>query len=212
MTKSTKRKKRRPTKRAGQKITYTMRGKQVSRTIGIRKKPFSDNEKAKHAGMSVTQKFINSINPFLRLGFDLEAEITGRLRLNIAFSLIWKNALKGKYPDLYIAFDQVQISKGSLNPPKDPKAVLVNRQVVFTWGYDGISANQHWSDQVMLLVYFPEINKATYLAAGPERQKQTAEINLPKYKGIVNIETYISFVSSDRRAISNSTYLGRLTL
>ena len=103
------------------------------------------------------------------------------------------------------------VTMGNLNPPIAPKATIDSDKIVFTWIHDPEAADQQWTDQVMLLAYFPERGKSVYITAGAGREEQVESLRLPRALKFSIVETYIAFISIDRRRISNSIYTGRLT-
>ena len=71
----------------------------------------------------------------------------------------------------------------------------------------------------MLLAYKPANDEADYLVSGARRNEGTEELKVTlRTKTESNslkdefIETYIAFVSDDRNSISDSVYVGRLSV
>ncbi|EDM38899.1 hypothetical protein PBAL39_22540 [Pedobacter sp. BAL39] len=199
-------------KKVGRTVSYLLNGKMVTRSVGIRTTPFTPNELAIQFLVKLVQKFMNSIEGFLHVGYELEARLQHQNQQNVSFSYIRKNAIAGIYPDVGIDYAKVLVAMGALGPPMDPVVTIVNNELLFTWKYDPTDPAQQWADQVMLLAYFPEVNKSVYITAGERREKERALLELPRYLKFSIIETCIAFVASDRRKISNSVYTGRLTL
>jgi len=196
--------------KVGRTVTYPLYGEDVMRSIGVRKAPFTKNEIVAQMGMKVVQSFLNIIYPFICVGFEIEARLHRRNPQNVSFAYNRKNAVTGIYPDIGMDFPNVLVSKGDLSPPLNPRAMLSNRKVVFEWDYDPRARRQHWSDQVMVLVYLPEIPDAVFITAGSSRETKTASIDIPNYLTFSRLETYIAFISDDRKQVSNSVYTGPL--
>ncbi|MNE91713.1 hypothetical protein D3C80_1893580 [compost metagenome] len=71
----------------------------------------------------------------------------------------------------------------------------------------------------MLLAYLPANNTAEYLLSGARRNEGSEELKVslvPKTNNNANkdeyIETYIAFISDDRKRISDSVYVGRVSI
>src|SRR5690606_3951713 len=89
----------------------------------------------------------------------------------------------------------------------------------FTWDVDpnwGYKLNR---DQVMLLAYKPANDEADYLVSGARRNEGIEELKVTlRTKTDSNsvkdefVETYIAFISDDRNSISDSVYVGRVSV
>ncbi|MNY19316.1 hypothetical protein D3C86_1527420 [compost metagenome] len=82
--------------------------------------------------------------------------------------------------------------------------------LLFTWGFALNEGFYYQRQQVMLLVYAPAISKAFYTLSGARRMTGAEAMELPDdFKGQL-LECYMSFVADDRKAISNSVYVGQV--
>ncbi len=61
------------------------------------------------------------------------------------------------------------------------------------------------------MAYFPDKKIAVYLISGVQRDKMEEILFIDDQLKDEEAETYISFVTDDRKAISNSIYTGRIT-
>lgn len=130
---------------------------------------------------------------------------------NAAAVNLRKNALSGVYPEISLDYSKLLVTKGKLNTPEDPAVRLDEFGVIFSWNTELRTREDHFSDQVMMLAYFPEINKARYTIAGAERHKGKDMLVLSGIEQGYTAELFISFIANDHRAISNSVYLGQIT-
>jgi hypothetical protein len=203
-------KNRLPSGKLGNTVSYELNGKIVTRGIGENNKKRSKSQLAVMQKTRVTSKFLNPVMPFIMIGFEIEAKLTKAHPQNPAFAYNWKNATKGNYPKIKIDFEKVLLTKGGL--PMSPGAGIkrVDAGVEFSWDGETDSEGSHWSDQVMMLAYFPELNIANFVTAGAARSigKDLLPLFIENKKSLM--ELYISFISSDRRRISNSVYVGKL--
>jgi len=163
-------------------------------------------------GMSVVNKFINSMTRFVGMGFEGAARGLPQTANNLAKSYQLLNALHGDYPDIKILYPAVRLTEGDIQLPNNPQALAEGNGIRFTWDYDPI---ENWDDrraQAMVLIHAEETGKSYTILTGARFSEQTELIQLsPGIKG-KQLHAYLSFVSDDRKSISNSIYLGSLVL
>lgn len=203
-------KNRLPSGKLGNTVSYELNGKMVTRRIGENNKKRSKAQLAVMQKTKVTSKFLNPVMPFIMIGFEAEAKLTKAHPQNPAFVYNWKNATKGNYPRIKIDFEKVLLTRGDL--PMSPGAgiKLVDKGVEFTWDGETDPEGSHWSDQVMMLAYFPQLNMTKFVTGGAARfvGKDLLPLFTENKKSLM--ELYISFISSDRKRVSNSVYVGKL--
>jgi hypothetical protein len=102
------------------------------------------------------------------------------------------------------------LSEGIIPPPLNPQVRLVNDQVVFNWESDLNTDGADKSDQVMCLLFYPELNTSIIELSGAKRIAGEEILTLTSLTESEVIETYLCYVSNDRQQVSNSVYTGRL--
>ena len=160
--------------------------------------------------VSVCSQFLKSVKDFLEIGFRLEAKFKGGNQYNAAASFTRKQAITGEYPDRRIDYSKVLFTKGEMPAVQNAKVSLDERGFSFTWDPEAHLDGTHFSDQVMLMAYFPELNKAVYMTAGAQRFRGNDLLMLSGMKRGYVAEVYISFIQDNHKNISNSTHLGQL--
>ncbi|WP_310146738.1 DUF6266 family protein [Pedobacter africanus] len=117
-----------------------------------------------------------------------------------------KHAFWGEYPNMSLDYSKALVSMGGLQPAIAPAVHLTGTLLTFTWLVD---PNMDWgikNDRTMLLVYCPELGKASYFFSGARRSTGTDTMELPpEYVG-KELHCYIAFKSSDGKGISDSVY------
>lgn len=154
--------------------------------------------------------FMQPLKQFVHVGYRLEAEIKHLNPYNAMVTYVRRNALTGTGTARRVDYSKVLMTKGEMTPALN--AVVLNFQtgLMFKWDTTEADSSMHWTDQVILLAYFPALSEVRYLSAGPERRSGEAYLELDGTRHGSALEVYISFVSSNRRAISDSIYLGQL--
>lgn len=201
-------------------VGYERKGVAVIRTKKkkTRKKAVRSNaQKAVNLRFKMVKYFVSDVNEFINVGYAPDVSGTTRIPENGATSYLLQEAIIGQYPDQKLDYSRVLVSRGKLSAPVNPTVKLEGDTLKFTWEVDPNCDYQLKRDQVMLLAYMPENRNADYLLSGARRNEGTEELkvkirrkrhgDLPKDK---YIETYIAFISDDRKQISDSVYVGRI--
>jgi hypothetical protein len=195
----------------GNLVGYMLNGKYVIRTRSRKStKPPTEKQLACRKKMMVVNIFLNRLVPYVQVGFTYTATGKNYSGYNAATAYQLKNAITGEYPDYTIDYTKVRLTEGPMNNENINAAVtLQNNYLVFTWKADRsyIRGNDH----VMLLAYSPVLNEAVYTLCGAKRSTGTDTLLLPDatWKGKV-VETYLSFMTEDRKKCTNSLYLGQI--
>lgn len=159
---------------------------------------------------TICSDFLKPIKEFIDVGYELQSRLGKQNQNNTIVSHIRHQALTGVYPNRRIDFSKVFVTKGQMQPPQNAEVTLTEFGLSFTWNPEARIKGIHYSDQVMMLAYFPELEKANYMTAGAQRHqgKDLLVLNGIPHGNIAEI--YISFISNNRKSISDSVYLGQL--
>lgn len=194
----------------GSIVYYYLNGRYVARTIGISTKEPSILQLAVRMIAKLISAFLSPLKAFIGVGFELKAKDTKTNQHNQAFSYISKNAIKGSYPEIEVDYQKVLLTLGNMPLPLNPEVKMTAAGLAFTWDTELKITGTHWTDQVMLVAYFPELNKAVYLTAGARRNEGVQHLPLTGIERGYVVETYFSFIAEDRKSIANSLYTGQL--
>ena len=196
--------------RVGNLVYYIRNGKQIVRKIGVSTKPPSDAQKENRLRMKISNAFCMLTRPFIDYGFA--AQVVGRdlSTFNVAVSYNKMNAIQGEYPNLSLDYSRVLLAEGSLLQADDVQVKIVETGLEFSWH---VAPNLQWpenTDQVMLLAIFPNKEKISYQPFGASRSTGTAVLEISGPMLGEYIESYIAFISADRKTVSSSVYVGSL--
>ncbi|TDQ08638.1 DUF6266 family protein [Pedobacter metabolipauper] len=156
----------------------------------------------------IANEMINSMTPFVALGFDQAVKGLSRTANNAAKSYQIRNSINGTYPDQTIDYPKVRLTEGDLPAAENPGVAAVENGLKFSWDVDDRNRfDQQWT-RAMLLVYVPALKSSYYTLSGARRNEGSDVMELPSsFKGY-ELQTYISFISDDKLGISNSVYAG----
>lgn len=190
---------------------YIRKGQQI-----IRKKnstvsrPPSLKQLAQRKVFSVVGTFNQKILDFLRVGFHLEEINSVKTANNIATANLMKNAVEGTYPDLFINYSKAVLTSGKLRVSADAKMEKTEGGLTFSWDFNWETEDA--DDQVMLVVYPHNELSAICVFSGARRSEGKHLLNIPAIYKDCQADTWLSFISDDRKAIATSIHTGSIIL
>lgn len=195
----------------GTTVSYTTSiGYNVVREVGLRIAPFTIGELGNQSATALITIFLRSVMPVIKIGFQNSPVGKHWTAYNHASSVLKLTAIKGSYPNKEIDYEKVTFAIGKIPVPVNVKTELKDNLLNFTWDADLETAGTQKNDRVIIVVYFSESLKAVYLLNGAKRTEQEETIVLPELMEQTVLETYISFVSENGKAFSNSKYAGQI--
>lgn len=153
---------------------------------------------------------LKPVKEFIKVGFRNAPAEKRWDYYSFATSVNKPGAIKGIYPDQEIDYEKVLFSLGNIPPPKNPAVVLNNSILEFSWTSDMDAEGTEADDQIMLIAYFPESMRALQQLSGARRIEQKQTLRLPVFTKETVIMTYMSFISDDRKKLSNSVFTGQV--
>lgn len=173
-----------------------------------KKRPRTALQLANEQKMKFTNNLLKPFHPYISVGF--QHMTIGNTALSAAYSANYRCAVIGEYPNLQVDYSKVVISVGYLPKLKGAMVELVDPEVLkLTWQQDANRASL-FSDQLMLVVYAPELHLADGFIGGTKRNAKQCLFRFDKrLKGKI-LEVYVSVTSLDRKKIARSTYLGKV--
>lgn len=197
--------------RIGNIVYYVLNGKNVAREIGISTKPFTDLQKQQHLLTKIRSRLFRDLLDFVNTGFGIAAIQAQDNAFNQAIKSNSK-IIKGIYPDLEVAYDEILLSKGTLKPVQNWEAIEIGHGLQYNWDTNPEMPWPDTTDQVMLLAYFPKHRKVFHKLFGNSRLSGTDTLEIPPSMQGEWMETYMSFVSADRKHVSDSIYTGNFNV
>ncbi|WP_316839169.1 DUF6266 family protein [Pedobacter gandavensis] len=198
------------TGKVGGMVTYPLNGVLVTRAIGVNTNPPTLKQLSVRQRTALVNDFLKQVSEFTSVGFELNAKKAKKRAYALAFGYNWGFGVKGTYPDIQIDFENFRLSEGQLPLVNDFEVVVEEKGLRYNWNADTTPDGAHWSDQVMMLAYFPALKKAFYCTAGANRINGTDLLPIRYENNELVAETYLAFISNDRKRISNSIYTGQL--
>jgi hypothetical protein len=192
---------------------YERLGTPCIRINGERQKQnFTDKQLAHQLRVRLANSFINPSKSFINVGFSLSTS-RGQTAHNVAMSQALKTGIKGQYPELELDFEHMLVADGVRQGARNAEVTsLEGNHLLFTWAYDEMEEFSIRRDQVMLLAYSPATQISFYTIGGAPRYSKQAILEVYPEIEQESLETYIAFITEDRKAVSKSTYTGNRIL
>jgi len=173
--------------------------------------PRTDRQKDQRERFALTMRFLKPLSQFLKIGFKNYA--IAMTAINAAMAYNFHNAIDGIYPNCTINFEKVLLSCGILPPAFSPTVQsIISGIVQFSWvdNSDEIGANS--LDKTMLVVYNVPRNQGLCIINKGDRGTTSQTVTVPTSFLGQEVQCYIAFISNDEIELSNSIYVGAVTV
>lgn len=173
--------------------------------------PKTEGQVDQRSKFSTALRFLQPLNEFLKVGYKNYA--VKMTQFNSAMSYTLKNAITGAYPDFTIDYANALVSRGSLTVAKNGAVSSSSNGVVdFAWTDNTGDGSAKATDKAMLLIINKGKGEAIFTTAGNARSTEGQTLAIPDDYAGDQVECFISFVSEDGLTVSNSKYVGSVTL
>lgn len=156
---------------------------------------------------SFANKFLALFSDYIVIGFKHLA--IDQTEANAALAINYHTAIAGEYPDLYVDFSKLKLSKGSLPELFEPQFSYNNDQnkIDLIWEAD-TRRRAKYDDQVTLVVYSEEQKRVGgKVGIALRRDRQCSfKIDFMRIRGAIHL--YLILTSLNRKAVSDTQYLG----
>lgn len=173
--------------------------------------PRTERQKDQRLKFALTMKFLKPISQFLKIGFkNYAVSMTG---INAAMAYNIHNAVEGLYPEYSINYANVLVSCGILAPAFNSEVQSVSAGTVqFSWDDNSAELSASRLDKTMLMVYNVLKGQAVCVIDKGVRSDLSQIVTVPKSFFGDQVHCYIGFISEDDMEVSNSNYVGVVTI
>lgn len=174
------------------------------------KNPRTEGQVNQRTKFTIALDFLKPITGLIQSGFKLYAQ--KQTAFNAAMSYTLNNAITGAAPDFSIDYSKALVSRGSLSGARNGQASSASGAVNLTWDDNsGIGAAVE-ADKALIAVLNPTREEAMFDAGGNQRSAGSEDIPVPADWVGEDVEVYLGFISEDGNNVSNSVYLGTVTV
>lgn len=191
---------------------YQLNGKTIAKKKNKKRSTVATKGQRRNENdMASLSSHLKAFNSFAGISFRKEAK---KRDLN-AFNTMrqvqdTKVLMQGELHERSIDFSKLLISKGDLPMPVTSAMQPTEQGVTYTWSTELLAKVTHHTDQVMMLVYFPQAREVVALPAGAQRHVGKDMLVLQgAEKGQIGV-VYISFITANGNDVANSKYLGQI--
>jgi len=172
-------------------------------------KPDSKDQASVKDDTGIFSGAIKHLLDLINFGYALEAKTKTRSPWNTMVQCNRKVVLQGEYPNRYVDFSKLLLTKGTLPLPVNLAATRTAKGLVYSWSSEVLPKRSHYSDHLIMVAYFPELEESRYLLSGALRSAGTDILSLEGIKKGNKAHVYAAFITDDHKGISNSVYLGQ---
>ncbi len=183
-------------------------------------RPNTIGQQSQTTRIRMASNLIGALSPILKTGF--QAPKTCKTGMNEARSYFYKNVVAGTFPNQYIDYEKVMVSRGVIPAPFDLTVEFAERQLTLTWN-TSISNPLTRHEDFMAVVFFypglinPNTKESTarlfYNKQTARRRDGTVTVMVPDNHPMPS-HCWIFFynpekaVAESQLKVSNSVYLG----
>ena len=174
------------------------------------KNPRTAKQMAQRDKFALALSFIRPIQSFIKVGFKTYA--VHQSEFNAAMSYTLKNAIKGTYPSFTIDYAQAMVSRGSLAKPLNIQKQNNDNEIAVSWQDNSGTANALDTDFAMIMAYNADKQEAVYDMTSTCRGDEGSSLRYPSDWVGDTAHVYLAFVSEDGTLVSDSEYVGSMTI
>lgn len=174
------------------------------------KNPRTEGQVNQRTKFTVALDFLKPMTGLIQVGFKLYAQ--KQTAFNAAMSYILNNAIVGTSPNFSVDYNMALVSRGSLTGAVNAQATSANGAVNLTWDDNSGIGNGVATDKALIVALNPSRGESVFDAGGNLRSSGSEDIPVPAYWVGENVEVFLGFITEDGKNVSNSIYLGTVTV
>ncbi|WP_316839127.1 DUF6266 family protein [Pedobacter gandavensis] len=199
--------------KVGSVVAARHRGQNVVRNLGRKSgKPSSAKQAQVQGVFSFTGEFLRPLLDMIRIGYGYRD--TGPTTMNRAMKYHIKNVVTGIAPDYELTYPEVKLSlEKRMGRTHKPKALAAIEQTVkLSWELEPNSTSTFGTDLLYAVLYSPAQNKSIPVAEGVLRSALSIDVYIPYSFIGEKMHCWLFFASADKTRVSDTDYLGELTI
>jgi len=154
--------------------------------------------------------FMSVMKEFVKMGWELQGRIKKMNQNNVMVKYLRKYSFTGEGTARHFDFSKVLVTRGDMPDPSGVTMDVTTSGLLFNWNTEINSKSIHFTDQFVMLAYFPELAEIRYMTAGAQRHTGKDTLMLSGVEGGHFAEVYVAFVAGNRKSISDSVYMGQI--
>jgi len=159
---------------------------------------------------ALASNITGAMKGFLDVSYSIQSKLDKMNQNNSCASFIKLNLLLGEYPNRSVDMSRLLVSRGQMRAPEEATVTVNETGLSFTWNPETKDPGEHYSDQIMVIAYFPALKISKYKISGAQRYSGQDILRLDGAKKGNTAVVYIAFISDDHKKMSDSVYLGEI--
>ena len=156
-------------------------------------------------------QFLQPLKDFVKVGYKSYAN--KMTEFNSAMSYTLNNAIIGISPDFIVDYSSALLSRGSLPGALNPAVSSTDAgEVTLVWSDNTLNGTAAATDKSLIALYNPNKGEAILTLEGAARSVGQQALVVPDNYSGDDLEVYISFQSLNSSLVSNSIYVGTVTV
>ena len=170
--------------------------------------PGQVNQRAKFRAVVA---FVQAQAAMISIGY--RAYASGKTAANAAVSYLLKTAITGTAPNFTVDYATALLSRGKLVKPAGQAVTATGLDASVTWNNNSSEGNALPDDTAMLVAYNPtRLESFILLEDTATRSEASLDFTIPAHFSGEEVKVYLAFRSADKRLISDSVFVGSLTV
>jgi hypothetical protein len=205
--------------KVGTVIGSTYKGAGYLRAVsGKPSKPATPAQMAVRTKFKLASDVVTPLTPFIATGYAAHTrKITQR---NMAMKQVINHCIDGDYPDFRVDYSMVKLAAGTLPGVNGGALSSTGTNTVgLRWSYDATNPLAKPTDYLMVGIFCPRLGEAVVRGTLEVRENEEVQLVVPAHFSGHEVHVWAAFVDTDAmmvkarpEAVSNSAYLGSLTI
>lgn len=134
----------------------------------------------------------------------------GLLKINMEDGNL--ECIAGTYPNYEVDASKIELSRGDLELPWNPSAVMDSNVLQCSWTDNSNIGQAKGTDHACLAAYNSAKNSVVYSLSAGDREESLASLTLPTAWAGDSVDVYLAFRNADDTLVSDSAYLGNISI
>lgn len=173
--------------------------------------PKTEGQVSQRTKFTAALQFLQPLKDFVKVGYKGYAN--KMTEFNSAMSYILGNAITGEAPDFTIDYSAALLSRGGLPGALNATAIsTVPGSISVNWADNTLNGTASATDKSLIALYNADKMEAIFTLDGASRATGAQSLVVPDNYSGDDVHAFISFQSADGNSISNSIYIGLVTV
>ena len=158
--------------------------------------------------LQITVRFLQPLKGIIKMGYAEWSQTMGKRPAALANSQVMKNAVTGRYPDMFVDPAKVVLSRGSLAPIRGAIERMEQQRIKVALYSEEDLPDGRSDDEVILYAYDPVSRMVWRNDETARRSDDAVYLEAISAKPGDELHLYLMVCDRERKKFANSLYLG----